>query len=78
VVHHVNGNRTDNTPENLLIFPGEAEHKLHHRRASSALRTPGENNDPIFCACGCGRSLRRFDGQGRPRRYMNGHNRRST
>lgn len=32
VVHHVNGDRTDNRPCNLVICPDEAYHKLLHAR----------------------------------------------
>ena len=32
VVHHVNENRSDNTPTNLVICPNEAYHRLLHRR----------------------------------------------
>lgn len=31
-VHHVNQNRSDNRPENLVICPTEAYHQLLHRR----------------------------------------------
>lgn len=31
-VHHVNGIRSDNRPENLVICPNEAYHKLLHKR----------------------------------------------
>ena len=33
VVHHVNGNRTDNRPENLVICEDHAYHMLLHKRA---------------------------------------------
>lgn len=30
VVHHINGNRRDNRPENLQVLPNQAEHKRLH------------------------------------------------
>jgi hypothetical protein len=32
IVHHVNENRADNRPENLVICPNDAYHQLLHRR----------------------------------------------
>ena len=32
VVHHINGDKADNRPENLEIFPNHAEHVRHHNR----------------------------------------------
>ena len=32
VVHHVNGNPSDNRPENLVICPNQSYHKLIHKR----------------------------------------------
>ena len=31
VVHHINGNKRDNRPENLLIFESQAEHARWHK-----------------------------------------------
>ncbi|KKK60550.1 hypothetical protein LCGC14_3023240 [marine sediment metagenome] len=33
-----------------------------------------KRNIEISCACGCGQSLIKYDKQGRPRRFINGHN----
>lgn len=32
VVHHINCNRRDNRPENLMLFKSNAEHIKHHRK----------------------------------------------
>ena len=31
VVHHINRNKKDNRPENLMIFPNQAEHARWHK-----------------------------------------------
>lgn len=31
ISHHINENKTDNRPENLMLFSGVAEHIEHHR-----------------------------------------------
>jgi hypothetical protein len=37
-------------------------------------RKPGEGNPPVACACGCGERLPKYDAEGRPRKYVHGHN----
>lgn len=32
VVHHINGIKSDNRPENLMTFPTNAKHITHHHR----------------------------------------------
>ena len=32
VVHHIDENIRNNNPENLMIFPSQAEHLAHHQK----------------------------------------------
>lgn len=73
-VHHINGDKADNRPENLEVMANMAEHRARHRLRSVGRRLPGEGNEPVSCACGCGSSFPRFDASGRPRRFATGHN----
>jgi hypothetical protein len=73
-VHHRNGDKSDNRPENLEVMATVAEHRAHHRCPDSLLRLPGEGNPPMSCACGCGETFPRFDDYGRPRKFISGHN----
>lgn len=74
LVHHRDGDKKNNHPDNLEVVAGNAEHFVHHRRADRGLRMPGQSNEVIACACGCGRKFYRFDASGRPRTYISGHN----
>lgn len=74
LVHHRNGDKQDNRPENLEVVAGNAGHQLHHRTARLDLRLPGEGNTIEACACGCGGTFLRYDSQGRPRRFLPNHN----
>jgi hypothetical protein len=74
-VHHRNGVKTDNRPENLEVAADSAEHHLHHRKSGCRRRLPGEGNSAVACACGCGTTFQKFDSAGRPRRFVPGHNR---
>lgn len=66
LVHHRNGDKTDNRPENLEVVRGNAGHLLHHRKHLSWRRLPGEGNPVILCACGCGAAFTKFDPGGPP------------
>lgn len=78
IVHHIDGNKRNNSPSNLRVEPSIAHHLVHHRAPDSRRRHPGEDNPVVSCACGCSSAFLRFDALGRPRRYVTGHNRRSA
>lgn len=73
-VHHIDHNKQNNAPANLEVVAGRAEHAVRHRTTGQGRRRPGQANDLVRCACGCGASFPRFDGCGRPRQYVSGHN----
>ena len=72
-VHHRNGDKADNRPENLEVL-SHADHGVKHRQAQLDRQLPGETNPLIACACGCGGQFLRYDTLGRPRRFVSGHN----
>lgn len=74
IVHHRDGDKQNNAPENLEVLPSIAHHRVEHRRSGRARRLPGEENPRVPCACGCGAEFDRFDAEGRPRRFVSGHN----
>lgn len=73
-VHHKNGDKQNNAPENLQIMPSLSWHKVAHRTKGLARRLPDESNSIIKCRCGCNMSLSKYDESGRPREYVSGHN----
>lgn len=74
IIHHKNGIKTDNSPENIAVMIGNEGHGVHHRTVNLNLQMPGEPNQIISCKCGCGRLLDKYDQWGRPREYISGHN----
>lgn len=73
-IHHINGDRTDNRPENLAVMPSSAHHGLAHRKKKMEWRLPDEPNPIVRCACGCGIEFEKYDSKGRPRKYaLDGH-----
>ncbi len=72
IIHHKNGDRADNTPDNLMITRSIAEHAAHHRKRAD-LRLPGEGNPIVICECGCGRPMPLYSQRGAPRRFLRHH-----
>ncbi len=73
-VHHIDGNRQNNSPSNLVVCKSDAHHKVHHRKVGLNRKLPDEDNPLITCACGCNTQFRKFDEYGRPRKYKSGCN----
>jgi len=73
-IHHKDGNKKNNNPENLQIMPSPAWHRVHHRTKDSRLKLPNQENEAISCKCGCGNIFLRYDELGRPREFVSGHN----
>lgn len=76
-VHHIDGNKQNNHPENLEVLTAW-EHRVEHRDHDSVSRLPGEPNPILPCACGCGERFPKYDSLNRPRYYVSGHNRPNT
>lgn len=71
-VHHIDGNKQNNSPANVEVTTSRAHHGVRHRRPASRRRLPGEAN--LSIECGCGASFNKYDELGRPRRFVSGHN----
>lgn len=72
-VHHRDGDKQNNSPKNLLVTESQRHHQHLHAKRSD-IQAPDEPNTEVICACGCGTTFLKFDGSGRPRRFVSGHN----
>ncbi len=70
-VHHIDGNKQNNSPNNLIILTCPQHTRLHSQNQNN--RKENEENYLINCACGCGRKLNKYDNRGRPRMFIHGH-----
>lgn len=77
-VHHKDEDKKNNDPSNLEVVKDIAHHRVEHRTRGFSRRLPGQANERITCACGCGSEMESFDPSGRPRKFISGHNMRSV
>lgn len=74
IAHHDDEHKSNNTPNNIEPLTRAEHRKKHRKHQDRGLRDPGEPNQTVACECGCGAEFLRFDGSGRPRRFVSGHN----
>lgn len=74
IVHHIDGRKRNNSPDNLEVFPSRWHHNAHHRKLNTARREPGQPNEQRPCACGCGQLIWRFNANFEEVRFVSGHN----
>lgn len=73
-VHHINGNKQDNRPDNIEVMKSGAHHLNKHRKGTSNRKLADDKNPITQCQCGCGQWFNRYDETGRPRNFISGHN----
>ena len=72
-VHHKDGNKQNNSTENLELIAPDKHHSLHNRGENSLQKVVGEPNTIVSCACGCGSEFLKYNKWGRTRKYSIGH-----
>lgn len=73
MVHHINGIKSDNSADNLVVCKNDKEHRFYHSSRSGRRRFPFEENEMIACACGCGEMIFKFDKDDRKRERKHNH-----
>lgn len=73
-VDHLDGDKANPRLSNLKVHPSRLAHQERHRRRASDRRRHGDENVEVPCGCGCGARLFKFAPNGRPRRFVHGHN----
>lgn len=89
-VHHINGDKTDNSLGNLQVLTNSELSSLREAKLSkeqktnrakkasrAAVRVTRKPRTLVPCACGCGEYIENFDTKGRKRSFKRGHNNRN-
>ena len=79
MVHHINGDRSDNHIENLQVCANHLEHTIAHGRDSSRPNRRRRADEPdrwVKCACGRGAEIFAYGAFGHTRRFLQHHHRR--
>lgn len=74
VVHHVDHDTQNNEEDNLELMPSRWHYNAKHRRLPTLRQAPGQENEQILCACGCGETIWRFNKNHIEVRFVSGHN----
>ena len=85
-VHHINGNKSDNRIENLMLLTNSEHRTLHMKEKTlEEKRAQAEGviahaksrrlkRQIVQCACGCGQGFVTPDSKGRYHQFILGHN----
>ena len=74
IVHHIDRNKQNNSPENIEIDPSRWHHNARHRRLTTPRQDPDQPNEMRACDCGCGTLIWRFNESHMEVQFVSGHN----